>query len=223
MSQWKIDPEFQELIPAMEPQQLDQLRENILRDGVRDPIVIWEEESTIIDGMHRYQIALEHDVQVPLKLLHFDSREDVKEWMIKNQLGRRNCKPIQQSDLRKKLVELRKKEQPQKTQQQVIEEVAEEANVSVKTLERDVQEEAAGSNGKAPKTQKEGKAPKKSNKPVPSLAKIDEDVKRLWGQLVRLMDTRLQKTGPQDEHRARPCRHLLGDFMEKFEEWQKSG
>ncbi len=37
----KIDPEFKALIPPLAPDELRQLEENILRDGCRDPLVVW--------------------------------------------------------------------------------------------------------------------------------------------------------------------------------------
>lgn len=36
-----VDPEFQALIPPLSPEELAQLEENILRDGCRDPLVVW--------------------------------------------------------------------------------------------------------------------------------------------------------------------------------------
>jgi len=37
-----IDPEFQSLIPPLAPEELAQLEANILADGCRDPLVVWE-------------------------------------------------------------------------------------------------------------------------------------------------------------------------------------
>ena len=39
--QIQIDPEFKALIPPLAPDELAQLEANILRDGCRDPLVVW--------------------------------------------------------------------------------------------------------------------------------------------------------------------------------------
>lgn len=37
----RIDEEFKALIPALQPEERSQLKENIIRDGCRDPLVVW--------------------------------------------------------------------------------------------------------------------------------------------------------------------------------------
>lgn len=46
-----IDPEFKALIPPLAPDELSQLEANILRDGCRDPLVVWNvpDEFTILE------------------------------------------------------------------------------------------------------------------------------------------------------------------------------
>ena len=50
-----IDAEFKALIPALTKDEFSQLEENILRDGIQDPLKIWN--GTLIDGHNRYEIA----------------------------------------------------------------------------------------------------------------------------------------------------------------------
>jgi ParB family chromosome partitioning protein len=49
-----IDPEFKALIPPLAPEELAQLEANILRDGCRDPLVVWSapDEFTDPDCLH---------------------------------------------------------------------------------------------------------------------------------------------------------------------------
>ena len=51
----KIDPEFKDLIRPLRRKEYLQLEENILDEGCRDPIIIWNDY--IIDGHNRYSIC----------------------------------------------------------------------------------------------------------------------------------------------------------------------
>ena len=104
-----IDPEFQSLIPPLTYSEFDQLRENILEDGeVLNPIITWN--GIIIDGHNRWKIIQENP-EIPYKtyeLIFFD-RYEAKEWICKNQLGRRNITSEQRMRLIGKMQENRKK------------------------------------------------------------------------------------------------------------------
>ena len=52
----KIDKEFQSLIPPLAPEEYKQLEENCIRDGIRDPLVVWPQENGVnilVDGHNR--------------------------------------------------------------------------------------------------------------------------------------------------------------------------
>lgn len=87
-----ILPELKILIPPLVKDELDLLRESIKKEGVREPIDIWvnDGENVIIDGHNRYNLATEEKVSFTTKEHLFKSIEEVKEWMLKKQLGRRN-------------------------------------------------------------------------------------------------------------------------------------
>jgi len=84
----KIDPEFQALIPPLATEERQQLEANILADGCRDPLVVWN--GTLIDGHNRYEICTRHGLPYSTVDREFESRDAVKVWMIDNQKGRRN-------------------------------------------------------------------------------------------------------------------------------------
>ena len=84
----KIKEEFKNLIPALSVEEFKQLEENCLAEGIRDAIITWH--GYIIDGHNRYEIATKHQLKYESIEKSFDSEDDVKEWMIHNQLGRRN-------------------------------------------------------------------------------------------------------------------------------------
>ena len=84
----KIDVEFQSLIPPMTYEEKKMLEESILSEGCRDAIVVWND--TIIDGHNRYEICTKHGIHFETVNREFESRNEVIEWIIKNQFGRRN-------------------------------------------------------------------------------------------------------------------------------------
>lgn len=100
-----IDEEFQKLIPPLTDDEYRQLEENCIKEGIREDILVWDREDdlVIVDGHNRYKIAREHNLKWNHKEMHFESREAVKEWIIKNQFGRRNLTPYDRSLLALKL------------------------------------------------------------------------------------------------------------------------
>ncbi|BDD07376.1 ParB/RepB/Spo0J family partition protein [Aureibacter tunicatorum] len=109
-----ILPELRDLIPPLLPDEFDQLKSNISKEGVREPILIWEYEEnkyTIVDGHNRYRCVQEigsEKVSWSVKRLEFENLNLVKDWMINNQLGRRNLSPSQASYLRGLLYDTKK-------------------------------------------------------------------------------------------------------------------
>jgi len=89
--QIKIDPEFKKLIPPLSEEEFCQLEENIITDGCRDAIVLWQ--GIIIDGHNRHEICTENCIDFKTVEKEFESREDVIIWIINNQFGRRNIIP----------------------------------------------------------------------------------------------------------------------------------
>jgi len=90
----RIDPEFRSIIPPLENDEFKQLEQNILAEGIRDPLVTWEQDDgneILVDGHNRWDIAAKHG-GLPFKTvkMRFESRDDVELWIIRNQKGRRN-------------------------------------------------------------------------------------------------------------------------------------
>ncbi len=87
--QIQIDEEFKNLIPPLQADEYKQLEQNIINDGCRDPLVIWND--TIVDGHNRFRICTDNNIEFKTENMEFDSREDVIEWMLYNQIGKRNA------------------------------------------------------------------------------------------------------------------------------------
>ena len=90
----KIDKEFESLIPPLSDDEFKQLEENCLRDGIRDPLILWalpNGDNILVDGHNRWKIAAQHGgVSFTTKCMEFDDRDEVIAWICNNQLGRRN-------------------------------------------------------------------------------------------------------------------------------------
>lgn len=107
-------PELEQLIPPMLPDELLQLEQNIIREGCREALLVWQTTGDIInasvstgspvyvliDGHNRYGICQKHGIDFKIHLVDFRSLYDVRQYMIDNQLGRRNLTPEQISYLR---------------------------------------------------------------------------------------------------------------------------
>lgn len=88
MTELKIDEELKALIPPLRESEYTQLEQNILSEGIREPIITWN--GIIIDGHNRYSVAKKHGLNFEVKEMQFDSKDAVIGWMIYNQFGRRN-------------------------------------------------------------------------------------------------------------------------------------
>jgi len=100
----KIDPEFQNLIDPLLPEELEQLTKNIIADGCRDPLVVWG--GVLIDGHNRFKICTENEIHYSTKSMNFKNRSQVKEWIIENQFGRRNISNFTRAELALELEDL---------------------------------------------------------------------------------------------------------------------
>jgi N6-adenosine-specific RNA methylase IME4 len=93
----KVKEEFKQLIPPLTKEEFKQLEDNCMKDGIREKIITWN--GFIIDGHNRFEIATKWGLDYQTESKRFDSENDVKEWMINNQFGRRNLSNYQRSVL----------------------------------------------------------------------------------------------------------------------------
>jgi site-specific DNA-methyltransferase (adenine-specific) len=93
----KINNDFKNLIPPLSMEEYKQLEENLITDGIREPIVLWKD--TIIDGHNRYEIAIKNHIEIKTVEMNFKDEDEAKIWIIRNQFGRRNLTPYVRSEL----------------------------------------------------------------------------------------------------------------------------
>lgn len=86
--QLKSDSEFKNLIRPLRKEEYSLLELNLVADGCRDPIIIWN--GIIVDGHNRYEICNRLNIPYSVMEVKFESREAAVIWICSNQLGRRN-------------------------------------------------------------------------------------------------------------------------------------
>jgi len=150
-----IDEEFKFLLPTLDKETYARLEEDIINNGCRDALVLWE--NILIDGYNRYAICTEHDIPFNTVDMELDTREDALIWIITNQVSRRNLTPIQLTHFRGVHYRAEKKnqglnnrfiEKSTKRQNDVLykttaQHLAERYKVSPRTIDRDAKTAAA--------------------------------------------------------------------------------
>jgi hypothetical protein len=100
-----IDEEIDALIPRLSPEELAQLEQNILAEGCRDKLVVWDDgrHRRLLDGHNRLAICKRHGLGYEVDVVALPDREAAILWVLKHQLGRRNLSPEALSYLRGRL------------------------------------------------------------------------------------------------------------------------
>ena len=96
-----IDPQFLTLIPPLSHDEKQQLEANLLEHGCRDALVIWEK--ILLDGHNRFELCKKHNLDFQLHFINLPDRKAAHDWIIMNQLGRRNLSSDWMSNLRGKM------------------------------------------------------------------------------------------------------------------------
>ena len=104
----KIIDEIKNLIPPLSKEEYGLLKQSIIKEGVRDPIVVWSD--MIVDGHNRYTICKKHNIPFKIVDKDFECLDEIKIWVIENQLGRRNLTDEQKSYFIGKLYNENKKQ-----------------------------------------------------------------------------------------------------------------
>lgn len=92
-----VDPEFRDLIPPLNEEELKLLEASLVADGCESPLIVWN--GVIVDGHNRYAICRKHEIPFAIQEKNFSSRDDAMLWMLRNQLGRRNLNNYQRVEL----------------------------------------------------------------------------------------------------------------------------
>lgn len=83
-----IDETFKKLTPPLSPDEYKRLEEELLKEGCREPIRIWN--NIIIDGHNRYELCLRHNLAFKTQSLQLKNTNWAIAWICANQIGSRN-------------------------------------------------------------------------------------------------------------------------------------
>ena len=96
--EYRIDSELKSIMSELAEDEKDMLEKSLLQDGYKGPpIVVWED--TIVDGHNRYELCRKHNIPFEVQEMQFDSKDEVIQWMIRAQIGRRNLSKAQRCAL----------------------------------------------------------------------------------------------------------------------------
>ena len=93
--------DVESLLPPLTEEEYETLKESVQTEGIRDALIVWN--NTIMDGHHRYRLARELGIPFETREMTFDSLDDAKLWIIKNQSARRNLSPYARTEIALKL------------------------------------------------------------------------------------------------------------------------
>lgn len=206
-----VDREFEQFIRPLSDQERIELKDSLSSAGLLSPLIVWQHEgqTILVDGHNRLALwkqfqGFNEEYELKVQELRFGNREKVKEWIIKNQLGRRNLSPDDYKLLVGQLYNARKKSKENNLKQngsirhfggsvQTAKEVAEETGVSPRTVERAAKlaskvEEIQAAQPDAPREAviaqaKETLAPERKQRPERRL--LDELLERRWQSFIK--------------------------------------
>lgn len=111
----QINEKFANVAPDLSGKEYSLLKASLLKDGCIDPIVVWN--GTIVDGHNRYRICRQNKIPFEVKEMNFKNESEAIQWIIKNQLGRRNLSTYSKCEMvlrfesqLKKIAEMRRRE-----------------------------------------------------------------------------------------------------------------
>lgn len=83
-----VNEMFEHVLPPLQDTELEILTKEIVEEGCRDPLVVWN--GIIVDGHNRYRIC--HEKKIPFSYIekNFESEWQAISWIVQNQSGRRN-------------------------------------------------------------------------------------------------------------------------------------
>ena len=97
-----ISRELEGLITPLSEEEFAVLESSLLSQGCIDPLTVWQNngKTILVDGHHRFKICKKNQIPYEIRNMSFGDKDEAKEWMINNQLGRRNLNPLQLSYFR---------------------------------------------------------------------------------------------------------------------------
>ncbi len=99
--QLRIDESIRRVLMPLRDDERAMLEQSVLTEGIRDPLVVWRrgDELILLDGHHRYELATQHGLNYAIVEMDFDDESQAVQWVLRNQLARRNLTDEQRTIL----------------------------------------------------------------------------------------------------------------------------
>ncbi|GJM64797.1 ParB N-terminal domain-containing protein [Persicobacter diffluens] len=139
--------DLKQFFPEQSEDEFEELVESVKEEGVREPLLLWKEngKTWLVDGHNRYRAAQASERPFKVTYLEKSSIQEVKHWMLQNQLGRRNLTKAQLKKFWTKIalenVQHGGDRKSQNRSFMTLEEVAEKVGASSRTIKRWMKEE----------------------------------------------------------------------------------
>src|ERR1019366_9802307 len=101
----QIDREFHSLIAPLQPDEHRQLEANLIAEGCRDALVVWN--GILLDGHNRLEICSRLRIPYRTSKIELPDRESAKLWIEENQVGRRNLTADQRAAIAYRILQWR--------------------------------------------------------------------------------------------------------------------
>lgn len=112
MNNIKVLSELKNCLIPLSTKEKEELEKSIVEYGCRDALILWGQ--ILIDGHNRLEICQKHNIEYKTIQMDFKDIEEVKVWIIKNQLGRRNLNDAERIKIAKKIMENKSQEAKEK-------------------------------------------------------------------------------------------------------------
>lgn len=142
-----IDSEIKFLCRPLNVEEYSLLEKDIEKRGCINPILYWEGHDIIVDGHNRYEICNKIGKTYNCLPMAFETKDDVMNYVIDHQLGRRNLSEMERSYLRgvRYLKEKKANHRPKPSELhqndgvngETAQKIAKKTGVSQSTIERD--------------------------------------------------------------------------------------
>lgn len=137
-----INPKFRSVLLPLSLETSKGLESSLIDDGCREPLVLWN--GTLVDGHNRHSICQRRGIKFKTVDKEFADEREAMDWILANQMHRRNLTPQEAALIRGRLYEARKNghggkrdSSPQSEDLKTSDVIAKEHGVSGATVERD--------------------------------------------------------------------------------------
>lgn len=94
----KINDHFLDLVPRSSKHEMQILTESIMKNGLREPIVI-SKNHFILDGHTRFEICQNLGIKPKYRIMRFDSYEEEEEYVVESNMERRHVNNFQKIEI----------------------------------------------------------------------------------------------------------------------------